>query len=111
MKAINKPHCLYIIDDFILNLVHEIDVKRTKIKSIPTHGGNRDTRQGRRLPSPTLRKNKKPISIERSFWMSLQDRCDRQDWDFLYIVLQTLFFNSTIFKKVFYKIFVLFVLK
>jgi hypothetical protein len=56
-------------------------------------------------------KEKKPITMEQLFLDELTRQYDRQDGNFLYIVLQTLFFNSMIFKKVFYKIFVLFVLK
>lgn len=40
MKSINIPHDALKIDGFRTNLVHEIDIKRTKGYNIPTHGGN-----------------------------------------------------------------------
>lgn len=46
MKSINTPHDALKIDGFQANLVHEIDIKRTKSYNQPTHGGNCRRSQG-----------------------------------------------------------------
>jgi hypothetical protein len=47
MKSVNIPHDALKIDGFQANLVHEIDIKRTKGYNQPTYGGNGSGSKGR----------------------------------------------------------------
>jgi hypothetical protein len=84
MKTINKHIHERIVDDFLPKMVREIDIKRTKFENIPTYGGNRDTTQAGGLLPPTLRKRKKPISMERLFLDELIRQKDKYDVKSLY---------------------------
>ena len=58
MKLVNKPHMALKIDGFQANLVHEIDIKRTKGYNLPTHGGNGSGSRAGVTPPDTPKKQK-----------------------------------------------------
>ena len=58
MNFVNKPCVALKIDGFQANLVHEIDIKRTKGYNLPTHGGNGSGSRGRVTPPNTPKKQK-----------------------------------------------------
>lgn len=60
MKSANKPLPGLKIDGFRANLVHEIDIKRTKGYNQPTYGGNGMRFQGRGYIPQHSEKTKSP---------------------------------------------------
>lgn len=105
MKTINKPLRLCKFDDFLLKMVREINIKRTKSENIPTYGGNRAHPQAGGLLHPTIPKNKKTIILESKKTLLMEERSQDQEdsvTEFpLYIILKTHFFTIVFFQKSF----------